>query len=336
MNEIRAITVFLRAATLGSLRKAAADLGIAPQAASLALAQLEQHLDLRLFHRTTRSLSLTEAGERFLGEVQPAHEGLLKALADARRGKETMAGPLRVSAPQSLGKAVLWPFILRFRERYPEVALDLQFDDRFSDWIADRIDVGFRGGLPADGRLIARRLMPVQLIVCASPDYVAQRGAPQHIDELVNHACTGYRQPNTGRVAPWVFRVGKETVYRDVPTVLCTNEPELETDAVASGVGIGQLGSFSAVPLIRTGRLLPLLTHNLSDDLGLYICYARRAQMPLRARTFIDFMVDALAGNTGWVLTREELAAANSASAASAAKRRPTPRKSASGARRSA
>ncbi len=315
MNEIRAISVFLRAAALGSLRKAAAEQGIAPQAASLAVMQLEQHLNTRLFHRTTRRLSLTEEGERFLSAAKPAHDALLDALAGARHAHAAIAGPLRVSAPQSLGKAVVWPSILRFRARYSEVQLDLQFDDRFSDWVADRVDVGFRGGIPPDGRLIARRLMPVQLIVCASPDYVAKHGAPADIDELAGHACTGYRQANTGRVAPWVFRIGKETAYRDVPAVLCTNDPDVETDAVVQGVGIGQLGSFSAMPLIRAGRLIPLLTQYVSDSQGLYICYARRTQLPLRLRTFIDFMIETLEGNTEWVLSRDEIAAAGSRAA---------------------
>ncbi|MFP3550889.1 substrate binding domain-containing protein [Paraburkholderia sp. SIMBA_049] len=166
---------------------------------------------------------------------------------------------------------LVWPAILAFREQYPDVELDLQFDDRFSDWVAERVDVGFRGGVPRDGRLIARRLLPVQLLVCASPAYLAAHGTPKSIDDLLGHLCTGYRQANTGRVAPWVFRVGKETVYRDVPAVFCSSDPDVETEAVVAGIGIGQLGSFTAVPLIRAGKLVPLLTQNVGDTQGLYM-----------------------------------------------------------------
>jgi DNA-binding transcriptional LysR family regulator len=310
MNEIRAITVFLRAAALGSFRKAAADQGIAPQAASQAVMQLEQQLGIRLFHRTTRRLSLTEEGASFLAAAKPAHDALLDALAGVRSAHSAIAGPLRVSAPQSLGVKVVWPAILQFRAQYPEVELDLQFDDKFSDWVAERVDVGFRGGIPPDGRLIARRLLPVQLLVCASPDYLAAHGTPKRIDDLLEHACTGYRQANTGRVAPWVFQVDKETVYRDIAAVFCSSDPDVETEAVVAGIGVGQLGSFTAVPLIRAGRLVPLLTRYVSDSQGLYICYARRTQMSLRSRTFIDFMVDRLENSPDWVLSRSELDAA--------------------------
>ena len=126
------------------------------------------------------------------------------------------------------------------------------------------------------------------------------------IDDLPEHACTGYRQANTGRVTPWVFRVGKETVYREIPAVFCSSDPDVETEAVFEGVGIGQLGSFTAVPFIRARRLVPLLTQHISDSQGLYICYARRTQMHLRSRTFIDFMVNQLENSPDWALSRSE------------------------------
>ncbi len=138
MNEIRAISVFIRAAALGSLRRAAIELSVSPQAASQALMQLEKALGVRLFHRSTRKLSLTEEGERFLDSVQPGLAILTNAIEEARRAREDVAGPLRVIAPRTFGVRVLWPHILEFGSAHPDILLDMQFDDRFTDAIADR------------------------------------------------------------------------------------------------------------------------------------------------------------------------------------------------------
>ncbi|HEX3634096.1 MAG TPA: LysR family transcriptional regulator [Paraburkholderia sp.] len=310
MNEVRAITIFVRAAALGSLRKAAVDQGISPQAASHAVMQLEKELGVRLFHRTTRKLSLTEEGQGLLDSVKPALAILSSALDDARRSKDEIAGPLRVSAPRAVGHTVLWPYFLEFAELHPNVQVDVQFDDHFTDLVSDRADVGFRGGSPPSGGTIARRLLPIQLIVCASPGYIERHGAPRTIDELDGHRCTGYRRANTGKQAPWEFLIGDEIVYRDVATALCVNDTDAETQAVLAGLGIGQLGSFSATLPIRRGQLVPLLVKHVTQREAIYIYYRHRTEQPLRVRTFIDFMVGRLAGNRNFYLEPSELRAA--------------------------
>ncbi|MBN3751990.1 LysR family transcriptional regulator [Paraburkholderia sp. Tr-20389] len=309
MNEVRAISIFVRAATLGNLRKAAVDQGISPQAASHAVMQLEKSLGVRLFHRTTRKLSLTEEGERLLQSVEPALATLSSAIDDARRAKDEVAGPLRVSAPMALGRAVLWPAVLEFAALYPDVQLDVRFDDHFTDLVSDRADVGFRGGSPPSGGAIARRLLPIQLIVCASPSYIERHGKPMSVDELDAHRCTGYRRANTGKLAPWEFLIGNEIVYRDVAATLCANDIDAETAAVLAGLAIGQLGSFSAVEHIRSGRLVPLLTQHVTQRESIYIYYRHRTEQPLRVRTFIDFMIERLADNRNYFLDSAELRA---------------------------
>ncbi|QGZ66548.1 LysR family transcriptional regulator [Paraburkholderia acidisoli] len=310
MNEIRAITTFVRAAALGSLRRAAVDQGISPQAASQAVMQLEKSLGVRLFHRTTRKLSLTEEGQRLYESARPALATLTSALDEARRSTEAASGPLRVSAPRALGMPVLWEHFEAFAQRYPDVQLEVQFDDRFTDLVSERADVGFRGGPPPAGGSIARRLVPIQLIVCASPDYLARHGAPRSIDDLARHRCTGYRRANTGKLAQWAFQVRDEIVWRDVPPVIHVNDTEMETQAVLAGLGIGQLGSFSAATPIREGRLVALLAEHVVDYGALYIYYGHRTEQPLRVRTFIDFMIGRLADNRQYFLTADELAAA--------------------------
>ncbi|SAK96632.1 LysR family transcriptional regulator [Caballeronia hypogeia] len=306
MNEVRAISIFVRAAALGNLRRAAIDQGISPQAASHAVMQLEKALGVRLFHRTTRKLSLTEEGQRLLQNAEPALAMLSSAFAEARRAKEEIAGPLRISAPKALGRAV-WPSVLEFAARYPDVELDARFDDQFTDLVEERADVGFRGGSPPAGGAIARRLLPIQLIVCASPAYIERHGAPASVDELASHRCTGYRRANTGRQAPWEFMIGDEIVYREIAAWLCANDVDAEAEAVLAGLAIGQLGSFSAAEPIREGRLVPLLTQHLTQRESVYIYYRSRTEQPLRVRTFIDFMVGKLTDNRAFYLTRDEL-----------------------------
>ncbi len=310
MNEIRAITTFVRAATLGSLRRAAVDQGVSPQAASHAVMQLERELGVRLFHRTTRKLSLTEEGQRFFDSVQPALSILSTALDEARRSKEEVGGLLRVSAPRSLGLPVLWPSFEAFQQLYPNVRLDVQFDDHFTDLVTERSDVGFRAGPPPSSGSIARRLLPIQLIVCASREYIERNGAPRSIEELAQHRCTGYRRVNTNKLAQWQFGIGDEIVYRDIPAAICVNDPELETQAVLSGLGIGQLASFNATAHIRSGRLVPLLTQHVTEYGTIHIYYGHRTEQPLRVKTFINFMIERIADNRDFFLDQSELHAA--------------------------
>jgi len=308
-NELRAITTFIKAAELGSLRQAAVAQGITPQAASQALTQLEAHLGVRLFHRTTRRLSLTEEGERFLGAAAPGLQALQRALHGARQGRDAIAGPLRITASRSLMLPVLWPVLEEFCARHPDVEPDVQLDDRISDWVADRVDVGFRAGTPPGEGLIARHLLPLQLIVCAAPAYIARHGAPQSIDELAQHRCSGFRHPSTGKPMPWEFLVGDEIVGRDVASIFMTNDVELEANAVVAGQCIGQLVGATAAPLIRSGQLVPLLTQHVCAHLGLYLYYGSRVAQPARVRAFIDLVVERVVGNPAWVVSAQELAA---------------------------
>jgi DNA-binding transcriptional LysR family regulator len=275
--------------------------------------QLEKELGVRLFHRTTRKLSLTEEGQRLFDSVKPALAIFSSALDEARRSKEEVGGLLRVSAPRALGLPVLWPYFEQFQRLYPNVRLEVQLDDHFTDLVTERADVGFRGGPPPSGGSIARALVPIQLIVCASPDYIERHGAPQTIDDLDQHRCTGYRRANTGKLAQWQFQIDDEIVYRDVPPTVCVNDTEMETQAVLSGLGIGQLGSFNATPHIRTGRLVALLTQHISEYGTVYIYYGHRTEQPLRVKTFIDFMVDRMADNTNFFLDSNELLATRAA-----------------------
>jgi DNA-binding transcriptional LysR family regulator len=310
INEMRSITIFAKTAELGSLRKAAESQGMTPQAASQALAQLEQHLGVRLFHRTTRSMALTDEGRQFLEAALPALAGLQHALEVTRRAKDEIAGPLRIVGPRSVFAPVFWPLLNEFCRLHPEVQPDVQLDDRIGNWVEDRVDVGFRIGLsPAEG-VIARKLFPLQLIICAAPDYLARHGAPDSLHALAAHRCSVFRSPGTGKVLPWRVRVGDVVVEHPVVPALCVNDEELETHAVLAGQVMGLLTGVAAAAHIRSGRLVPLLTQHVDDQSSAFVYYGSRAAQPVRVRAFIDLAVKRLAGNADYVLSAEELVAA--------------------------
>eukprot|EP01137_Pigoraptor_chileana_P030868 Opistho-2@17927 len=198
INELRSISTFIKAAELGSLRQAALALGISPQAASKALAQLEVHLDARLFHRTTRVMSLTDAGQRLLEDVQPAVLGMQRALEKAKSAKGEFSGPLRIVGPRTTFQSILWRLVDEFCEQHPGIQPDVVLDDRIGNWVEDRVDVGFRLGQSPHEGVIARRLFPLQLIICAAPSYLARYGTPDSLAALSSHRCSAYRSPGTG------------------------------------------------------------------------------------------------------------------------------------------
>lgn len=309
INELRSITTFAKTAELGSLRRAAESQSISPQAASQALAQLEEHLGVRLFHRTTRNMSLTDEGRQFLETVQPALSGLQRAIHMARRAKEDIAGPLRIVGPRSTFLPVLWPVLQEFCRLYPEVQPDVQLDDRIGNWVEDRVDVGFRVGTSAADGVIARRLFTLQLIICAAPAYLERYGAPANLEGLASHRCSAFRHPTTGKILPWYVKIGDGVVDQQVVPALCTNAEDLETEAVLAGQAIGSLTGVTAAHHIRSGRLVPLLAAHVTDHLGVFVYYGSRGA-PARARAFIDLAVSRLVGNPAYELSAKELVAA--------------------------
>lgn len=310
INELRSITTFVRTAELGSLSKAAEVQQISPQAASKALGQLEQYLGVRLFHRTTRSMSLTEEGQRFLESAQPSLIGLQHALQAARQTREDIAGPLRIVGPRSVLQPVVGPVLDEYCRLYPEVQPDVQLDDRIGNWVEDRVDVGFRLGQSPQEGLIARRLFPLQLIICAAPTYLRKYGAPQSLYDLGSHRCSAFRRASDGRIVPWRVRVGDSLQDQPINPAFCTNDEAFELGAVLAGEVIGQLAAPTAATLIRTGRLVPLLLEHMADSYSLFIYYGSRASQPARVRRFIDLVVERLADNAHFVLQADELASA--------------------------
>ncbi|MGC3963517.1 MAG: LysR family transcriptional regulator [Rhodocyclaceae bacterium] len=307
INEFRSISTFIRVAEYGNVRRAAQTLGMTPQAASKTLAQLERHLGVRLFHRTTRSMSLTEEGRRFFESTHPLVQGLERALQGVRQTKDEIAGPLRITGPRTTLRPLIHEVVADFNERHPAVQPDVLLDDRVGNWVEDRVDVGFRLGLSPHEGVIARRLFPLQLIICAAPAYLARNGAPKNLYELGTHRCSVYRHPVTQVLLPWHLKVDGDLVDQHVGAAYCSNDEDLELQAVLRGLVIGQLAAPTAARHIREGRLVPLFPQHVSDHYSAFVYYGSRAAQPARTRAFIDFVVERLTASNEYVLEHEEI-----------------------------
>ncbi|WP_018606908.1 LysR family transcriptional regulator [Uliginosibacterium gangwonense] len=307
IDIFRALKAFVEAAELGSFHQVATAQGISPQAVSKSIRQLEQHLGVRLFHRTTHKNSLTDEGER-LYETTRLHLGeLTGALGRIQQVATDDEGTIRITAPPALGRRLLVPLIAEYQDTHPGIEVELLFEERFTDLVASRVDVGFRAGTAPEGQLVSRQLFPLQLITCAAPAYLQRSGWPTTPDQLWQHRCTGFRHPDTGRLFPWEFLMDGEIVYRDIPAIFCTNDGETEFCAVLEGIAIGLLDSVSAAPVLREGRLVPLLCEHVSPRMGLHIYYPPRSNMPRRIGRFIDFAMARLSQRRDCQLSIDEL-----------------------------
>lgn len=284
------VVAFIAVASEGSFARAADRLGIGRSAVSRSVQKLESQLGTRLFLRTTRSTSLTREGELFYEGCRPGVERILQALEEMRDLREgPPRGLLRVSATHGFGRKVVAPLLAGFREHYPGVAIELLLDDGNLNLVGDRIDVAFRDGALEDSQVIAKQIIPMQLLVCAAPSYVGQHGLPHTVADLPMHACIDQRLPN-GRLQGWDFRIDGKA-HSVVPSSdLVFNDADLVLQAARDGHGLAQLPAYQARQALREGALVTCLDAFAPDDRGHYLCYQSRRQQPKRIRAFIDFM----------------------------------------------
>ncbi|WP_353189927.1 LysR family transcriptional regulator [Pandoraea pnomenusa] len=286
------IIAFMAVATEGNFAKAADRLGIGRSAVSRNVQRLEEQLSTRLFLRTTRTTSLTREGERFFEHCNLGVTHIVSAMNDMlelRHGPAT--GTLRVSSSNGFGRNVVAPLLLEFSRAYPDISVELLLDDKPADFVVGKIDVAFRDGYLEDSSIIAKRLIPMQMVVCASPCYVQRKGLPSTIDELQDHDCINTRGA-TGRVFDWEFKENG-LLRKYLPTSKLTfNDSDLVLKAVLDGRGVAQMPAHQIWDHVRRNALVTTLTQHTSMDQGHYICFLSRQHLPARVRVFVDFMTE--------------------------------------------
>ena len=282
------VEAFLSVARRRSFRQAAAELGVTPSAISQAVRALEARIGAALFIRTTRSVGLTEAGERFLSRAKPAFEELVAASEVARDLGQRPAGLLRLTAPRAVVPILLQPLIASFCQAYPEVEVEIAASPDLVDIAADGFDAGIRLGQFIAADMVAVRLTPpFPFVVVGSPEYLRRRSRPERIDDLRRHACLRMRRSN-GSIAPWSFVNGNEAVEVIVSGPFIANDMPTMLGAAVEGLGLAQVPGPIAATTVKAGSLVHMLEPFAPTAPGVFLYYPSRRQMMPKLRAFID------------------------------------------------
>jgi len=290
-TQFAELTAFVAVAEHRSFTKAAAQLGISPGTLSHTIRSFEERLGVRLLNRTTRSVALTEAGERLLLEAQPVLDRIERAIDAVNSFREKPLGTLRLSAPRAAALGLIAPLLPQFLAKFPEIKLEMSVDDGNSDIVSDRFDAGVRIGERIAKDMVAVRLLdPFRVMAVASPAYLARHPRPSAPADLQTHDCVRLRWDWDSSIQSWVFENDGRRVEVAVNGSLILNDMHLVLNAVLDGIGIGYIFE----PLIPThvadGRLVPLLGDWCGHISGVFLYYPSRRQMPGPLRAFIDFM----------------------------------------------
>ncbi|TIQ41127.1 MAG: LysR family transcriptional regulator [Mesorhizobium sp.] len=287
-SALDGVEAFLSVAKHRNFRKAAAELAVTPSAVSQAVRTLEARIGAALFTRTTRSVGLTEAGERFFSRARPAFEELIAASEIARGIGQRPAGLLRLSVPPAVVPILLEPIIASFCLAYPEIELEIVAGGELVDLAAQGFDAGIRMGDLIAPDMIAVRLSPSFLmVVVGSPEYLRHRTTPERIEDLRHHACLRLRRSN-GSVAPWRFAKGNKAIEAIVAGPLIAHDYPTLLGAAIQGAGLAQVPSPIANSAIADGRLETLLTAFAVTSPGVFLYYPERHQVLPKLRAFID------------------------------------------------
>src|SRR5258708_11229127 len=282
------VETFLAVAMHRSFRRAAAALGVSPSAVSQAVRSLEGRVGATLLARTTRSVGLTEAGQRFLERARPAFEELVAAGESARDLGRRPTGLLRLSVPRAVVPLILEPMLASFCQAYPEIELEIAASAEMVDLVAGGFDAGIRlGQFIAPDMVVVRLTSPFPFMVVGSPDYLRQRKRPERIDDLRGHACLRMRGSN-GSIAPWPFVDGSKTVEAIVSGPLIAHDYPTLLGAAIQGVGLARVPGPLATAPIADGRLLAVLTRFAVTTPGVFLYHPGRRQVLPKLRAFID------------------------------------------------
>ena len=299
MENLTDIAVFVQVVESSSFTAAAERLGLSRSVVSKYISRLEERLGVQLLNRTTRRLSLTEAGQRFFTGSQRGLQEIEAAEVEISHLQQTPRGKLRINTPMSFGILHIAPAIRDFLAPYPELAIDMNLDDRQVDLIEEGFDLAIRIAELPDSSLIARRLGPCRHVVCAAPEYIKKNGTPRTPDELRRHNVLTYRYQDSPN--EWRF-LTPDGRYAAVPVTgsIQMNNSLAIREAVLTGAGITLTPSFIVGEDIKTGRLEQLLPEYRAQELSIYAVYPERRHLLPKVQAFIDFMKGRISESPNW------------------------------------
>jgi DNA-binding transcriptional LysR family regulator len=298
MDTIEGMRTFVAVASQCSFTGGAKQLGVSTKLASKYVRQLEEHLGAQLFHRTTRSVSLTETGQAYLERCIPLLDQFDELESVVQERQSELAGPIRITAPTGFGSHELVQALYPFQQQHPKVTIDLQLSDHVVSVVEGGFDLAIRFGALEDSALIARKLLDMRMVVFASPEYLSTNGIPIHPSELVQHNCL--LQKTSIDPENWRFRIDNEITSYRVHGSFKANSPRAVAQMARDGLGIGLCPYYTVAPFLKEGELSILFEEYEATVLGLYAVYPPSRHLTARIRALIDHLVDTLGDNLPW------------------------------------
>ncbi len=288
------LPAFLQTAKTLSFSQAARNLEVTPAAVSKSVKVLETKLGIRLFHRTTHALTLTEDGESFYRSAGPAACQLNQLFENTQNLKTTPRGKLKVSVPDGFGKRFILPLMKSFLARYPNIELDLHLDDRRVDLVQEGYDIAIGNRVTDDANIVSRNLTPLNLICVASPTFVERYGLPNSVKDLGNRPCIRYRPASTQKLMPWRYKNAQGEIESFEPenSVINVNNIEALCELASYDVGATIVATWHADSYMADGRLVEILPECAIELQPIRIYYASRENQPAKVRAFIDFLIE--------------------------------------------
>ncbi len=290
-TQFAELSAFVAVAEHRNFTKAAAQLGISRSSLSQTIRALEEQLGVRLLNRTTRSVALTDAGERLLSDTQPVLDGIDKALEAVNAFRDKPSGTLRLSMSRVAAMFVIGPLLPQFLAKFPDIKLEVAADDSHGDIVSSHFDAGIGIGERIAKDMIAVRVLDEQqMVAVASPAYLAHHPRPATHQDLHAHNCIRLRSDWDGAIAPWIFENAGRRLEVTVEGSLVLNDWPLVVNAVIEGIGVGYVPELLISSHLADGRLVRLLENSYGHVSGVFLYYPSRRQMPGALRAFIDFM----------------------------------------------
>lgn len=292
MSSIQQLFAFAQTARHGSFAAAAREIGGSPSAVAKAVARLEHALRTKLFHRTTRQVSLTADGERLYLRCQRLLAEFEAIETEAAGARDEVAGLLRIDMPLVLGRTFLLPVLARMATRYPRLELDVRLSDAYADLVKESIDVAIRVGPLKDSTLVAQRVGSQAMVLVASRGYIEANGAPRRIEDLDHHSGLVFRMPTSGRDRPWHFRQSGVDVEFQPPSRVRINDGEGLVAAVRLGLGLAQLPEYFVRNELASAEVVEVLKSLRPPTLPLLAVYPGSRLVPGRVRAFLRELKD--------------------------------------------
>ena len=292
MDRLESMSVIVAVAEAGSLSAASRKLGRPVPTVSRKLAELEARLNAQLFHRSSRHMTLTDAGRTYIEACRRIIEQVDDAEREVSGEYRTPTGDLTVTAPWGLGHMHLVPIVCEFLEAYPDIALRLLLSDRVLKPSDDNIDVAIRIGTLPDSSMIATRIGSVRVVACASPSYLSARGCPEQPGDLLNHDCITIDDNAAPRT--WKFAKGRREIAAPIRSRMTVNTSEAAIEAAIAGAGIARVMSYKMAAARQAGTLAVVLEAFEQEPLPMHIVYTERKPVPLKLRAFLNWVTPRL------------------------------------------